>query len=121
MDRAEFKVTREALGLSAAQVAVSVGVGPRAVRRWELGGSAIGDDAAQMLEEFARVTDREASRLAARARRMRRPRIVTYATDEAFVAGWPALAWQTARWHRAVAARAVRHVPGAVIVFAEDL
>lgn len=120
MNRAEFRVLREALGLTGAEVAQVCGVGARAVRRWEQGGSRIGEEFVQPLMDLASQTDREVARLVTRTQRMRHPRIVTYGTDEAFAAEHPD-STRSAQWHRAVSARAARQVPGSVVVFAEDL
>lgn len=119
MDRAEFRVLRESLGLLGSEVAAAAGVGARAVRRWEQGGSEIGDEYADVLRSIAESTQAYTDSMTARVAGMRDPRVVTYDSDEGFQATKPGVPW-SARWHRMVAARVARNVPGAAVVYAED-
>ena len=50
--RAEFRMQREALGLSQRDFAALLGVRDRSVRRWELDGSMPPDDAWKLLDEL---------------------------------------------------------------------
>lgn len=109
MTPAELRALRESMGLTVRALAAAVGVGERAVDRWERGHSRPARRHAARLEGLRAYTDAAVESLSTE------DPILTYRTTEEFHAAEPPGEWVLpASWHRMVAWRAAQDT-GAVI------
>lgn len=115
MTPAEFRVAREALGLSGPWLAAYLGVSDRTQRHWESGRYQIPDGVRLEIERLLADTDQHVTAYIKRMREMSEPVMITYVTDEQYHAATDSP--YPASWHRAVAARVSREVPGLSIVY----
>lgn len=118
MTPAERRIAREAMGLTVQALAEALNQHVRTIYRWEGAGEISASNAAA----FGRLldyTDQAADALTEQTE----PggEIITYRSDEDFQATEPQAAWPTlpAQWHRAVARRAARRIPGATVTYRE--
>lgn len=119
MSPAEFRVTREFLGLSGPWLAAHLGVTARTGRHWEQGKYPIPDGARLEIERIEAETGKFVRFCADQIKDVPEPNMVTYRSDEEFHAAYPDLAYP-ASWHRAVVARVAQEVSGLVIRYAND-
>lgn len=114
MSAAEFRVVRESLGLTTRWVAEFLEVAERTVHRWEGGQSPIPDGVRRTMRY---VEGNTADAVAAKTETCRvnptRP-LLTYRTDAEYWAEHPTRSYP-ASWHRALAARVAREIPGLAI------
>lgn len=116
MTPAEFRVAREALGLSGPWLAAHLGVSDRTQRHWESGRYQIPDGVRLEIERLLADADQHVTAYIKRMREMSEPVMITYVTDEQYHAAHTDSPYP-ASWHRAVAARVSREVPGLSIVY----
>jgi hypothetical protein len=108
MTAAEFRITREYLGLTHNWLAKHLDVNVRTIPRWESGESPIPGGVVGHMGTLVEVTADEV-RLEVEALDPDRPRILTYRTDADYRAHTERLL--PASWHRAVVARVRAQVP----------
>ena len=122
MTAAEFRITREYLGLTTAWLADRLDVRERTVHRWEAGESPIPVRVGEDIEAIAAETAGLVGRLIDDcADTPDRGALLTYRTDADYRAHYPESMFP-ASWHRAVVARVRAQVPGlAVDYWAPDL
>ena len=119
MTPAEFRVAREALGLSGPWLAAHLGVSDRTQRHWESGRYQIPDGVRLEIERLLADTDQHVTAYIKHMMNMPEPVMITYVTDEQYHDAHPDSPYP-ASWHRAVAARVSREVPGLSIVYPND-
>ena len=119
MTPAEFRVARESLGLSGPWLAAHLGVSDRTQRHWESGRYQIPDGVRLEIERLLADADQHVTAHIERMTGMPDPVMITYATDEQYHAAHTDSPYP-ASWHRAVAARVSREVPGLSIVYPND-
>ena len=108
---AEFRVTRESLGLTLDATAERLGVHLRTVSRWEAGDAPIPPGVADTLREWVDQQDAQADAWAARLVDVPEPVLVI--PRAGVREGWPA------GWWRALAARVVEDVPGLRVTYGD--
>ena len=116
MTPAEFRVARESMGMSGPWLAAHLGVSDRTQRHWEAGRYPIPDGVRLEIERLLADTDQHVTAHIERMMGMPDPVMITYATDEQYHAAHPDSPYP-ASWHRAVAARVSREVPGLSIAY----
>lgn len=119
MTDAEFKVTREFLGLTGDWLAAHLGVSPRTVRHWEQGRYPIPDGVRLALEDLEVQTGQFIGQIVEKLMDVPDVAILTYRTDAEYHAAHPDIPFP-ASWHRAVVARIALEVPGLSIAFPEQ-
>lgn len=120
MTPAEFKVTREFLGLSGAALGRLLGVSDRTVRHWEDGKYSIPDGVRLAVEDLEARTAAFIDGVAKKIMDVPDPAVITYRNDAQYRAAHPEVEFP-ASWHRAVCARVALEVPGLSIVFVDDV
>jgi DNA-binding transcriptional regulator YiaG len=116
MTDAEFKVTRERLGLTTRWLADHLAVAERTVHRWEAGQQAVPGGVQDELDRLAAIAGAAVEQLEAELEQMPDPHVVTYRTDDDYRAVEPDTDWP-ASWHRALAARVAERRPDAAVVY----
>lgn len=120
MTPAEFRVTREFLGVTGDWLAAYLRVNPRTVRAWEQGRHPIPDGVRLAMEDLEQRTGEFVGRAVEAVMDLPEPAIVTYRSDEEYRAAYPDLPWP-ASWHRMVCARIALEVPGLAIAYADEV
>lgn len=113
---AEFRATRELLGLTLEAIASILDVRTDTIQRWERGREPIPYRVRDELAQASAGTDTAVATLVDAMLDVPEPAIIVYTTDADLHAARPDMSHLTARWWRHVAARALRDVPGAVII-----
>lgn len=116
MTPAEFRVARESLGLSGPWLAAHLGVSDRTQRHWESGRYPIPDGVRLEVERLLADADQHVTAYIKHMMDMSEPVMITYVTDDQYHAAHTDSPYP-ASWHRAVAARVSREVPGLSIVY----
>lgn len=114
MTAAAFKVARESLGVTTAWTAQRMHVQERTVHRWEAGVSPVPEGVRIEMDYLDMLTDDAVAELVRRLDGQPERTFVTYRTDTDYRRAEPEQPWP-ASWHRAVAARVAREVPGLII------
>ena len=124
MTGAELLVIRETLGLTGPWIARVVGTATRNERRWEADDYRVPDHASQKVYELANFAEQAVDDLVARCRLVNVPRgtpgVILYRNDDTYARNAPPGEPYPARWHRAIAGRALDRVPGLRIAFFTD-
>lgn len=115
MTDAEFRCTRDRLGLTMEWIAWKLDVAERTVRRWEAGVTPIPPGVAAYLMHLSGLTDAEARRVAGGLDK-EQLRLVTYRSEADYSSDLPDGDWP-ASWHRALCARIAAEVPGVRIQY----
>ncbi|GAB2695754.1 Aca2/YdiL-like domain-containing protein [Kitasatospora kifunensis] len=118
MSPAEFRVTREYLGLTGDWLADRLDVQPRTVRRWEQGMHPVPAGVQASLGGLSSKTDDEVAAIVAKLKDDPNPCLITYRSDDEYQDAEPEAEFP-ASWHRAIAARVAARVPGLRITFPE--
>lgn len=122
MTAAEFRSSRERMGLSSEWVAHLLQVTARTIRRWEHLDQPIPDSQAEQLAHLERRFDRFVDQVVEAVREAQADAfdheqwVTTYETDEDYLAENPDGEW-SAGWHRAAMAHAAARVPGLRITY----
>lgn len=112
MTDAELRCLREQLGLSVRDLAKAVGRHERNVHRWENGEQAISRETADAVQELVAFTNATVTALVDGGGET----IATYRNDQTFHENFETGARNLpASWHRAVAWRAAKQIPGATV------
>lgn len=125
MTAAEFRITRERLGVPGDWLATELGVTERTVRRWENGSSTIPTGVVEQLSTLVATTEDFIGDVVAQLRK--NPMldgdgaqwVTTYASDAAYREEQPDLSWP-AGWHRAAMGRVAERAPSVRITFVGD-
>lgn len=128
MTAAEFRVTREHLGLTAEWIADHLGVVDRTVRRWDQGASAVPAGVAEQMTKLATDTTSFVDQVVAALDEDLADRepdddvveVLTYLTDAGYRAEHPASPWP-ASWHRAAMGRVREQLPAIKLAFYEHV
>lgn len=116
MTAAEFKVRREALGVTTAWTAARMRVQERTVHRWEAGVSPIPEGVRIEMDYLQMLTADAAEAMRLDLLLQESPSVVTYRTDDQYRRACPDGEFP-ASWHRAVVARVAREVPALGITY----
>lgn len=116
MTGAEFRCVRESLGLNTKWMTAHLDINERTLLRWEFGRNPVREFAAQALQAIEGQAAALVAEIVAEHAGIAEPWIETYSTDEQYWADWPESPYPAA-WHRAVAFRAARQLPGARIEY----
>ena len=111
MPPAEFRMVREALGLTNEGLAELIGVQGRSVRRWEAGGTPIPDGVRQIMEDLEAAAAEQVKDLAARVRDARVVLLTIPHPQQGAVLD---------RWWRMIAWRVANEVPGVTVQYRDD-
>ncbi|KIF66309.1 hypothetical protein HY68_36555 [Streptomyces sp. AcH 505] len=115
---AELRTARETLGLTGDHFAKLLRVNPRTVRSWEQGRDAVPGRIRPEVAELREQTDKAVTDLVAAYEAGDDDTVITYRSDDEYVAANPHGRW-SASWHRQVAARAAAQA-GAHIAYADE-
>lgn len=124
MNSAEFRCTREFLGLSIDWISEHFGVSRRSVERWEGGVSRIPEGVASALTTIGEETEVLVADLTRELRRQKSPEIVTFRTDGDYGKADGSIynvGEYTAGWHRALSARVRSAVPKTKLLFFDEV
>ncbi|QDF19334.1 helix-turn-helix DNA binding domain protein [Mycobacterium phage Cracklewink] len=119
MTPAEFRITRDYLGLPPVWLAERLNVRERTLSRWEHGGAPIPPG---VMEELAAIAELTARRVDSLVEELEAGgELVTYRTDEDYRSSGIADGRVfPASWHRAIAARVMDACPNVVVVYSAD-
>lgn len=125
MNAAEFRVFREAHGLSGADLANLLRVDRRTIVRWEIGdtdkpGAQIPDRIVAAVRDFEQHSALFVQTVVDELQADAEPRLVTYRNDEQFWAHHPDQSPLPASWHRAMSHRIAQSVSDTRIVYADQ-
>lgn len=115
---AELRTAREALGLTGEQMAKLFQVNPRTVRAWEQGRDSIPGRLRLEVAKLQAETVKAVAEVVAGVQGQDDPVLITYRSDEEYLASSPRGRW-SASWHRQVCARAAEQT-GARIDYADE-
>jgi hypothetical protein len=110
MTAAEFRITREHLGLTLDWIAAHFDVNTRTPPRWEKGDSPVPHGVREGMEQLERHTAGVVRQLLDDCNDTRHPTLLTYRTDADYRADHPAGGFP-ASWHRALVGRVRAQVP----------
>lgn len=122
MTAAEFRLTREFLGVTGEWLASRFGKDPRQVRRWEAGTTRIPAGIAAEMQNLVEVRDAFVDAVVERLQEDgpdadQVARVIVFGSNESFFAEHPDSPW-TARWHRSAMFEVARRLPWVQIDFA---
>jgi len=103
---------REYLGLDGEMFGRFTNVQSRWVRAWEAGDGPVPERVDSIVDELVRYTDDVLAKLVAELRTQPNPVLVTYRTDVDMRLAEPDAWIPDSGWHRMLAARVLREVPG---------
>lgn len=124
MTSAEFRIAREALGVSGEWLAAELDVTERTLRRWETGTTRVPAGVAADMTKIQAATDRFVAQIVEQLAHDNADDeapwwVLTYASDAAYRAEWPELTWP-AGWHRAAMGRVMQRLPQVRVHFLGD-
>lgn len=118
MTGAEFKCTRESLGLTSSNLGNILNVDPRTIRAWEEEKYPIPTGIIHELHKIQIETDDQVDYYLDQFEHGPTPVLITYRTDPEYHQYHPGSKW-SASWHRAVAARVAWEMPDITLVYAQ--